>query len=427
MKLRTIIVAAWRLGGVLMASGETLEECRQLARDNYPLIKRTQLLRMSEQYTVSNIKKGWLPQVEVNVQATYQSDVPALPDAMVGMIESAMGEMKGLKNDQYRIGVDVQQTLYDGGVIGARGSESAAQVVVEQSRNEVDLYAIGSKVNDLYFGILLVEQRMALCAEMQHMLEANEKKIAKMLEGGVAMESDHDAIRAELLGAEQQMASLEMQRASLVRMLSVFCGKPIDGFEMPAGATALSDDTFAQRPETALFDSEIALTRSQERVLDAGLLPRISLFAQGYYGYPSLNMYEDMFRHRMSLNGIVGARVQWTIGNLYGHKNAKALLANKRQQIENSREVFVLNNKMLSAQESEAIVGYAKVIAHDDEIIALLTDVRKAAEAKLEHGIVDVTTLIQHITKENQARINRSNHEIEQMQHIYNLKFINNN
>ena len=96
-----------------MASSETLEVCRQLARDNYPLIKRTQLLRMSEQYTVSNIKKGWLPQVEVNVQATYQSDVPALPDAMVGMIESAMGEMKGLKNDQYRIGVDVQQTLYD--------------------------------------------------------------------------------------------------------------------------------------------------------------------------------------------------------------------------------------------------------------------------------------------------------------------------
>ena len=129
----------------------------------------------------------------------------------------------------------------------------------------------------------------------------------------------------------------------------------------------------------------------------------------------------------MTLNGIVGARVQWTIGNLYRHKNAKALLANKRQQIENSREVFVLNNKMLSAQGSEAIAGYGKVIAHDDEIIALLTDVRKAAEAKLEHAIVDVTTLIQHITKENQARINRSNHEIEQMQHIYNLKFINNN
>ncbi|MGN1264604.1 MAG: TolC family protein [Muribaculaceae bacterium] len=421
-----VMIAVWVLG-ILGAAGETLEECHRLAQENYPLIKRTELLRMSEQFTVSNIKKGWLPQVDVSAQATYQSDVVALPDAMIGMLQSTMGEVKGLKKDQYRIGVDVHQTLYDGGAISARSEESAAQVAVDQNRNEVDLYAIGSRVNDIYFGILLTEQRMALNTEMQRLLSANEEKIGKMLAGGVAMECDRDAIRAELLTAKQQMASLEMQRAALVRMLSLFCGKNIESVEKPSGAVTLGDESFANRPEMALFDSQLALTKSKERVIDAGLLPKISLFAQGYYGYPGLNMYDDMFRHRMTLNGIVGARVQWTIGNLYRHKNDKAMLANQRQQIENQREVFALNNKMLSAQEHETISGYCKVIAHDDEIISLLTDVRKASEAKLEHGIVDVTTLLQHIVKENRARINRSNHEIEQMQHIYNLKFINNN
>ncbi|MGN0214675.1 MAG: TolC family protein [Muribaculaceae bacterium] len=431
MKLQTtklLMALALTISAFANATGETLQECQELAQQNYPLIKRSGMLQQAQQYTLSNISKGWLPQISVTAQGTYQSKVVALPDEMLDMLQQMGSEMKGLKKDQYKIGIEVQQTLYDGGNISARRAESQAQLAVDMAKTDVELYAIRSKVNDLYFSILLLDERLALNAEKQRLLQANEDRLEQMLKGGVAMECDRDAVRAERLSTKQQAALLNMQREAALGMLNLFCGSNITQLHKPEHpalpASGITNDV--RRPELTLYDSQIALTQSSEKVLKSGLMPKLGLFAQGYYGYPGYNMYDDMFRHRFTLNGMVGARVTWNIGNLYSHKNNMATLANRREQIENDRETFLLNTRIGSAQERSMIDGYNRVVSDDDEIIGLLTDVRLATEAKLKHGIIDVTSLIQQIVNENQAKINKSNHEIEQLQHIYNLKYINN-
>ena len=422
-----------------MAHAETLtlDECQRLARENYPLIRRYELLEHTEQITVSNIQKGWLPQVSFNAQATYQSDVVALPDALQNMMAQYGKEVVCLKKDQYKVALDVQQTLYDGGAIASRKEIAKAQTEAEKSKNDVDLYALRERVNNLYFSLLLLDEKIALSKEMQNNLQANEDKLTEMLKGGVAMECDLGSVRAERLSAHQQQTQLEGQREAVAKVLSVFIGKAPSN--SPQGETHINvvrpDENTLQNPplggglvglQMTYFDKQLLLTEKQETALKSGLLPKLSLFAQGYYGYPGMNMYEDMFSHKWTLNGLVGARLTWNIGSLYTNKNDNRKLANQRQEIETQRETFLFNQQMQQTQEQSTIETYRKMLREDDEIIALRMDVRVSAEAKLKYGTVDVTGLIQEITRENQAKINKSAHEIELLQHVYNLKYITN-
>ena len=185
----------------LIVSGQTLtiDECQRLARENYPLISQYELLEQTKQFTVSNIQKGWLPLISFSAQATYQSDVVALPDALQNMMAQYGNDVLGIKKDQYKVAVDVQQMLYDGGAMSSRRRAAEAQAEVDKAKNDVDLYAIRDRVNQLCFSLLLLDERLALNAEMQKLLSANEEKLSAMLQGGVAMESDRDAVRAERL------------------------------------------------------------------------------------------------------------------------------------------------------------------------------------------------------------------------------------
>lgn len=425
--MRNILLFLSLLCGLTATRGQSLDECRRLARENFPLVRRYDLLRQSEALTLDNIKKDWLPRIGASAQATWQSDVVKLPEALQSLMQQMNTGMEGLRRNQYRLAIDVRQTVYDGGEIRARRQVAQARTAVDESRNEVDLYALRERVDELYFSLLLIDERLALNRQKQDLLQANEDKLSAMLRGGVAMESDRDAVRAERLTALQAEAQLESSREAVRQVLSLFCGREIGEVERPPlPSAALLSDTVSLRPELTLFERQLSLTRERENALRARWMPRLSVFAQGYYGYPGYNMYEDMLRHRWTLNAMVGTRLSWNISGLYTRRNDRAQLANERAQIENSREVFLFNTRMEGRQEQTLAEGYRRIMAQDEEIVRLRTDVRRAAEAKLEHGIVDVTALVQEISRENEALINASTHAIEQLQHLYRLQFIHN-
>ncbi|MBQ6162528.1 MAG: TolC family protein, partial [Prevotella sp.] len=217
-------------------------------------------------------------------------------------------------------------------------------------------------------------------------------------------------------------------RKAMARMLSTLCGIEVSSPVKPETVpnTHLSSLT-SQRPELRLIDSQIRLADAQEKALDAALMPRLSVFAQGFYGYPGYNLFDDMMHRQWSLNGMVGARLSWNIGALYTRKNDKARLALMRQTAENNREVFLFNNNLEQIQQSENIERYRQLMTDDDEIITLRQQVRKAAESKLQHGIIDVNDLLREINAENAARVQQSMHEIEMLKEIYELKYTTNN
>ena len=413
------------IGHLSFCTAQTLEECQQAAERNYPLIKQYGLIEKTTELTVANIQKGWLPQVSASAQATYQSDVVAFPDQMQAIYQQMGLDMKGLTKDQYRVGIDVSQTVYDGGAISSQKRIAREQGKVLTAQNEVNIYNVRKRVNEMYFALLMLDEQMKLNQDLQELLSGNERKLASMVKNGTTAESDWQNVKAERLKVVQQATDLEGHKQMIRRMLSTFCGIEVKQLSRPP-LTPPDSGGENRRPELKALDAQIGLYNAQEKALDAALMPKLGVFAQGFYGYPGLNMFEDMMRHDWSLNGIVGARLTWNIGALYTRKNDKAKLQLQRDLTESNRDVFLFNNNLEQIQQNENISRYKKLMADDEEIISLRQAVRKAAESKLSHGIIDVNDLVREINAENAARVQQSMHEIEMLKEIYDNKFTTN-
>ena len=287
----------------LTLSAQSLADCQAAAERNYPLIRQYDLVSRMSDVTVENIGKDWLPRLTASAQATYQSDVTAWPDEMRSLLSGMGVDVKGLKKDQYRIGVDVTQPIYDGGAIRNRRQMAIRQAEVEQAQTVVNLYAVRKRVNDMYFSLLLLDEQRRLTADLRNVLLSSEQKLWSMLSHGTAAESDYNSVKAERLGVEQQLSSLDSQRELVRQLLSMFCGIDVNSPEKP---TAEPVSQGGVRPELQLVDAKIRLADAEERMLDANLRPQINLFATAFYGYPGYNLFNDMMHRSWSLNGLVG-------------------------------------------------------------------------------------------------------------------------
>ena len=403
---------------------QSLEECRQAAEHNYPIIRQYDLIARTTELTVRNIQKAWFPQISVTAQGSYQNKVTAWPENLQGLFAQMGLQLQGLSRDQYKVGIDVRQTLFDGGAISSRREIARGEGAVQAAQTEVDLYKIGQRVHEMYFGLLLLDEQLRLNADVNALLRSNEAQLAAMLKSGTASAGDFENVKAERLSAEQQQTELLSQRQTLQRLLSLFCGIPVDSIRRPAVPNLTSGEN--KRPELRLFDRRLQLTDAQEKALDAQLLPQLGFFAQGYYGNPGLNLFEDMMKRRWSWNGIAGLKLTWNLSALYTHRNEKSKLRVQRELIENARQQFLFNNQLDETQQSENVRRFRAIAQRDGEIIALRTAVRKAAESKLAHGIIDVNGLLREINKENAAKTQQAIHEIDMLKAMYDLKFSHN-
>ena len=408
----------------IISQAQTLEECQQAAKKNYPCIKKYDLIDQTTELTVKNIKKGWLLHFTASAQTTYQSEVASWPQSMQSMFQQIGLKMKGLTKEQYKVGIELQQTIYDGGIISNQSQIAQQEGKIQAAQNESDLYQVRKRINEMYFSLLLLDEQIKLNENLNALLLSSENKLAAWVKVGTASISDFDNVKAERLSTEQQMANLKSQRKILQHVLSTFCGIEVSQLQKPS--ILHSTISTNNRPELSIFDNQLKLTEIQERALNAQLRPKFGLFAQGYYGYPGLNIFEDMMSNKWRLNGIVGLKLSWNIGALYTRKNDKEKLKKQRAMIENTRDVFLFNNNIEQIQQTENISRHRSLMQSDDEIIVLRTNVRKAAESKLTHGIIDVNSLLREIYNENSAKTQRAIHEIEMLQEMYNLKYTNN-
>ena len=422
--MRTKFIVAILLILASTTTAQTLEECQKAAEKNYPLIKQYGLIAQTTELTVSNIQKEWLPKIAVSAQATYQSNVVAWPERIQSIYQQMGLTMKGLKKDQYKMAIDLQQTLYDGGTIASKQAIARQEAKVQEAENQTKLYEVHHRVNEMYFALLLLNEQIKLNNNVKSLLLASENKLAAMVKSGTAATSDLDNIKAERLSAEQQYTSLKAEQQMLQHILTTFCGIKVENVQKP---TPVSTDILTNnRPELQLFNSKLKLSEAQEKALNTRLHPTLALFAQGYYGYPGMNMFNDMIEHKWRLNGIVGVKLSWNVGALYTRKNDKARLRLQRELIENERKVFLFNNSMEQIRQNSNINRFKTMMQTDKEIIALRTNVRKAAESKLLHGIIDVNSLLREINNENAAKVQWAIHEIDMLKEMYNLKYTNN-
>lgn len=420
-KVKVLIpVILWLLPFILQAQ-LTIEECQERARINYPLIKQYNLIEKSKEYNLSNAGKGYLPQLSLSAKASYQTQVTEISIKMPGI------DIQGPNKDQYGITLDINQTIWDGGFISSQKNIVKATAEVQNKQLEVDLYAVTERVNNLFFGILLLDANLIQNDLYQQELEHNYNLINSYMENGIANQADVDVIKVEQLNALQKKIQLKANRKAYTEMLSTLINHPVTDntiLAKPIAVNIISDlSDQMNRPEIRFFEAQLNNLEEQKKLLKTRHLPKFGLFATGGYGNPGLNMLKPEF----SAYFIGGIRLSWNFGSLYTYKNEKRLVETNQNNILTMRETFLFNNNLESTQKLHEISKNQGVLEYDNEIITLRNNIKKAAEAKVANGTMSVSDLMKEIIREDMAKQDKISHEIELLQSVYSLKYIANN
>lgn len=385
----------------------TLLHAYELAQKNYPAIRQKDLVRQTAEINISNLSKGYLPQLSLNAQATYQSDVTRVNVNLPGVTINAPDK------DQYKIVAEATQLIYDGGAIKQQKEFQQLNEAVGQQEVEVELYKLRERINQLFLGVLYLDEQIKQADLIKQDLNTGIKTITAKVNNGVAFKSNLNTLKAELLKVEQNVIQLKATRKGLLETLGIFLNQSLPEsiqLESPLPQQATASDI--QRPEIKLFSSRQNLVASQDKLITAKNLPKTSLFVQGGYGRPGLNMLDNNF----DFYYIGGVRLNWSLSGLYTSKKERQLVQVNKRMVDIQKDVFLLNtNAALKTQQSE-IEKMEQLISTDNEIIELRKSVKEASQAQLNNGVITVNDFLQQVNAEDQARQSLITHQLQLIQ-----------
>jgi outer membrane protein TolC len=368
--LNRVLLAVILLTGFQLSAQTTrlsLNEAYDLAEKNYPAIKRKDLIRQTADLTIQNLEKGYLPQLNLSGQASYQSDVTKIDVPLPGF------NIPSASKDQYKLLADVNQLIYDGGMIRQQKISQKLNEEVEDQKLAVELYQLKDRINQVFLGVLYLDEQLKQAALMKADLDIGIKQVEAQVNNGVAFRSNLDLLKAEALKADQKIIELNSSRKGLIRNLSVFLNQELDEhvqLETPAVAQEITQDI--TRPEIKLYTDQSRLLEQQTKLIKAKNLPKTNLFVQGGYGRPGLNMLKNDF----TFYYIGGVRLNWPLNGLYTQRNEKQLVKVNQKLVDIQKETFVLNTNTQLTQQQAEIDKYKQLVETDKAIIDLRLSVQ---------------------------------------------------
>ena len=389
----------------------TLRECYDLA------LKKTSLAGEKDAYSKiwklkdNNLSKGWLPTLDANASFVYNSDVVDMRGVLSSLpIPGIASAIKPLPNEQYKITLDINQVIYDGGAIKGAKAIEKADLGVNQQQTEVDLYKLKGQVNSCYFTIMLLARQKEL---LNNYLERIEKKLKSMqsaLNNGVILQSDIDVLSSEKISIGQQLGENEITKASLVSILSDLTGTTIDPQSqliMPQTSNDLSDKIL--RPELHVFDLRQEQLDANLKVIQSKRMPKAFGFATlGYGNPPGSNFFKDQFAPYY----IIGAGAKWNIFDWNKANNEKQQIKIQQNIIEERKTDLTDNLKRALKSKNAEMASLQSLIEKDSELIALRKRITAEAESKYENGTITATDYINELDSEKEAQINSEIHKI---------------
>jgi outer membrane protein TolC len=399
--LATIVTAAPFLSPAQL----TLDSAYAAARKNYPLIKQKDLVRQTSNLTIENLRKGYLPQFSLSGQATYQSDVTKVEVPVPGVEPPA--------RDQYRVLADVNQLIYDGGQVKQQQVLQELNAVVEEQRLEVELYKLQERVNQLYLGVLFLDAQIKQVDLIQQDIQTGIRKVEAQVQNGVAFRSNLHVLQAELLRTGQRLVELKATRKGLIETLSLFMGYELNEriiLQKPPVANTQQQEI--SRPELKFYSDQSRMLDHRYKIIRSENLPRTSLFVQGGYGRPGLNMLKNEF----DLFYVAGVRFNWSLSGLYTRKRDKQLVEVNKKIVDIQKETFVFNTNTQLRQQRAEIEKLEQLVLSDNEIISLRVKIKDAARAQLENGVITANDYLREVNAEDQARQTQIAHELQLLQ-----------
>jgi len=383
----------------------TLEQCQQLAREHYPLLRQKQVLDSILKLQVKNTNTAYLPQAELNGQATYQSAVTEFPFKVPRV------SIPEFSKDQYRATIDVKQLLYDGGATRQQRELQTIQQQTEQQKVEVELYKVKQQITQAYFNALLAAEYIQAARLTQQDLQQRIDRLNAGVQNGTVLPSNVDMLKAEQLRASQQEISADASRSANLAVIQLLTGYEATGplkLSLPAAAQVTTTDTL-NRPELQLYQLQSAALNQQARLTATKPLPRISAFVQGGYGRPGLNMLKNDFTPFY----VGGIRLNWTLWNWRYNRTEQNILRLQQQNINQQTETFTLNTRVQLAQQQTEIGRLQQTLEKDNDILTLRARVKDASAAQLDNGVITVHDYVTDLNAVMQARVDQSTHQVQ--------------
>lgn len=418
MCIRTLpifVSLTWFSLQIVTAQTLTIEDTYQKAIANYPAIAQYDIIERTKEFNITNANKAFLPQGTLSAQATWQSDVTSINIDMPGL------NIPSIDNDQYRIAAELNQLIWDGGKITAQKKSIEVNAELEKTKLDSEVYKLRERVNNLFFGILLMKEQLTQHSILDKELQRNYNNIKTYIQNGVANDGDLNVVKVEQLKANQQRIHLESTLQSYIQMLSVLTGEQLDtntSFVKPKVET-IHFTSIINRPELQMFEANEQAVETQRLLLNSKNMPTLGVFAQGGYGKPGLNMFNNQF----SPYFLGGIRLSWNFGNLYTLKNDKRKIDLQKKAVDNQRETFLYNLNIQIPQQQLEIEKFRKTMQDDNEIINLQTSIRKATEVKVENGTMTVSDLMKDLNIEEAVKQAKMLHEIQFLMSVYSLDY----
>jgi outer membrane protein TolC len=382
----------------------SLEECYALSNKNYPIARQTDLLQQKSALEIEALNKAKLPKIDLNAQATYQSDVTSLPISLPNVTVNPPNK------DQYRATLDVNQLIYNGGLIDANTKIKEAQTKTLQQQTAVNLYQLKSRINQLYFSTFLLQERNTILISKQEQLDAKIKEVKSGIKFGAILPASEKVLEAEKLKIKQQLTEIKFDKKKALESLSsltmstinkdVTLVKPVIDWEI---------STVNNRPELQLFDLQNEQIEISKNTISKNNLPKVNAFGQAGYGNPGLNMLDNSFQTFYML----GLKANWNVFDWNKSKKEKDALVISEDIVTTEKETFLLNNN-LQLQEMENEVNKLKeVLSTDTDIISLREYVVKSSDAQLRNGVITSSDYLVELTNLYEAKTNQKLHEIQ--------------
>ena len=395
-----------------------LEKAYKLARENYPLIKQKDLIARSSFLTIENIRTAFLPQLSVSGQASYQSDVTTISIPIAGFKYSP------LSKDQYKVWGDLNQLIYDGGIVKTQKAIQERSSLVDDQKTEVDLYQLKDRINQLYLGVLLLDEQLKQAVLAREDVNIGLKTVQAQVQNGTAFKSAQWVLEAQLLQNDQKVIEIKNSRLALLHVLELFVRVPISEnavLEVPVVKTTLDDNIL--RPEILMYSYQDSLWRAQQQLVNAKNIPTLSLFAEGGYGKPGFNMLDNEF----ALYGIGGIRFNWSISNFYTSKRQQQIIDVNRKINNVQKEVFLFNTRTELVQQQATIKNLKDEMDIDEKIIAVRAKVTESSKAQLQNGVINSNDYLREINAEDQTRSLYILHQVQLLQAKINYQTIQGN
>jgi outer membrane protein TolC len=400
--MRRILITSFLLAAFYSNAQQslTLSDCYALANKNYPIAKQIGLLQQKSDLEVNALQTGKLPKIDLIAQGSYQNQVTTIPNPL----------LEPLNKDQYRANFDVNQLIYNGGLIDANTKLKEAQAKTQQQQVEVNLYQIKTRINQLFFSILLLQERKDILVSKQEQLVSKIKEVNAGIKFGAILPASEKVLEAENLKIKQQLSEIQFDKKRLFENLSSLTFTTVSETTTLEKPMIITDETSQNnRPELKYFELQDQQIEASKNVVSKNNLPKINAFGIAGYGNPGLNMIDNSYQPIF----MVGLRANWNVFDWNKSKAEKDALTISADIVATEKETFLLNNSLQLQEMDNEIKKSEEIIKTDTEIIGLREYVEKSANSQLKNGVITVSEYLMEFTNLYEAKTNQKLHEIQ--------------